>query len=85
VSLSCPKTFHFHLLFYFLSLSLSLSLYIPLSFQGSGSVNTFPRQPRIVGRVDFYAVRVVSMESRRLVFPRTSWIQVWILGWFVVF
>jgi hypothetical protein len=41
-----------------------------LSLQGNGSVNTFPPQRRIVGVV-FYAVRVVSKESRRSVLPRT--------------
>jgi hypothetical protein len=35
------------------------------------SVNTFPRQREIVGGVFFYAVRVVSEESRRLLFLRT--------------
>jgi hypothetical protein len=45
---------------------------IPLSLLGNNSVKTFPRQGRIVGRVVFYAIRVVSKESRRLVLPRTS-------------
>jgi hypothetical protein len=36
----------------------------------NGSVNTFPWQRRIIGGV-FYAVRVVSKESRRLVLPVT--------------
>jgi hypothetical protein len=47
------------------------ALCIPLSLPGNGSVITFPRQRRIV-RGDFYAVRVVSKESRRLVLRRTS-------------
>jgi hypothetical protein len=38
----------------------------------NGSVNTFPRQRRIVGGVVFCAVRLVSKESRRLVLSRTS-------------
>jgi hypothetical protein len=38
----------------------------------NGSVNTFPWQPRIAGGVLFYAVLVVSKESRLLVFPTTS-------------
>jgi hypothetical protein len=40
-------------------------LCISLSLQSNGSVKTFPRQRRIVRGVIFYAVRVVSMESRR--------------------
>jgi hypothetical protein len=48
-----------------------LSVY-PLSLLGNGSVNTFPRQRRIVGGMVFYAVHVISKESRRLVIPRTS-------------
>jgi hypothetical protein len=43
-----------------------------LSLLGSGSVNTFPRQGKIVRGVVFYVVRVVSKESRRLVLPRIS-------------
>jgi hypothetical protein len=35
-------------------------------------VKTFPRQLRTVGCVVFYAIRVVSKESRRFVLPRTS-------------
>jgi hypothetical protein len=34
-------------------------------------VKTFPRQRRILVGVVFYAIRVVSKESRRLVLPRT--------------
>jgi hypothetical protein len=34
------------------------------------SVKTFPRQQNIVGSVVFYRVRVVSKESRILIFPR---------------
>jgi hypothetical protein len=48
-----------------------LSVY-PLLMLGNGSVNTFPRQRRINGGVVFYAVGVVSKESRRLVPIRTS-------------
>jgi hypothetical protein len=44
----------------------------PLSLLGNNSVKTFPQERRIVGGVVFYAVRVVSKESRRLVLPRTS-------------
>jgi hypothetical protein len=44
----------------------------PPSLLGNGSVNMFPRQQGITGGVIFYAVRVVSKESRRLVLPRTS-------------
>jgi hypothetical protein len=40
---------------------------------GSGSINTFPQQRRIVGGV-FYSVRVVSKERRRLVLPRTPYL-----------
>jgi hypothetical protein len=47
-------------------------LYIPLSLLGNNSVNTSPRQRRIVGDVVFYAVSVVSKENRRLVLTRTS-------------
>jgi hypothetical protein len=36
------------------------------------SVNTFPRQRRIVGGIVFYAVNVLSKESRRMVLTRTS-------------
>jgi hypothetical protein len=49
-----------------------LSLCIPLSFLGNNSVKTFPRQRRIVGGVVFYAVRLASKESMRVVLPRTS-------------
>jgi hypothetical protein len=49
----------------------SVGLCIPLSLLGNNSVKTFPRQCRIVGRVVFYVVRVVSNENR-LVLPRTS-------------
>jgi hypothetical protein len=47
-------------------------LRIPLSLLGNNSVKTFQRQRRIVGCVVFYAVCVVSKESRLLVLPRTS-------------
>jgi hypothetical protein len=48
-----------------------LSVFL-LSLLGNGSVNTFLRPRRIVEGVVFYAVRVVSNESGRLVLPRTS-------------
>jgi hypothetical protein len=47
-------------------------LYVPLSFQGNGSVNTFPQQWRIVGGIIFYMFCVMLKELRRLVLPRTS-------------
>jgi hypothetical protein len=47
-------------------------LCILLSLLGNNSVKTFPRQRRIVGGIVFYAIRVVSKESRLLVLPRTS-------------
>jgi hypothetical protein len=50
---------------------LSLRLCI-LTLLANGSVNTFPRQRRIFGRVILYSVCVLSEESRRLVLPRTS-------------
>jgi hypothetical protein len=46
-------------------------LCIPLSLLGNSSINTFPRKI-IVGGIVFYAVRVVSKESRRFVLARTS-------------
>jgi hypothetical protein len=49
-----------------------VDLCIPLSLLGNGSVNTFPRQRRIVRGSVFYVVRVVSNESNRLVLPRSS-------------
>jgi hypothetical protein len=52
--------------------SLLVCMCIPLSLRGNGSVKTFPRQRRIVGGADFYAVRVVSKEIRRSVLRRTS-------------
>jgi hypothetical protein len=36
----------------------SVCLCIPLPYLGNGSVNTFPRQRRIIGRVVFYGVHV---------------------------
>jgi hypothetical protein len=51
--------------------SLWVCMCVPPSLLGNNSVNTFPRQRRIVGGVVFYAVRVVSKQSRRLVLPRT--------------
>jgi hypothetical protein len=57
---------------HYLPLPLHSPFLYPLPLLGNGSVNTFPRQRGIVRGVVFYAVRVVSKESRRLVFPRTS-------------
>jgi hypothetical protein len=42
---------------------------IPLLLLGKNSINTFPRKQSFVGGVVFYAVRVISKESRRLVLP----------------
>jgi hypothetical protein len=57
-----------HVMRYFSYESIWLSVCNPLSLLGSGSVNTFPanthNDTRIVLRVGFYAVRVVSKESR---------------------
>jgi hypothetical protein len=39
-------------------------LCVPLSLKGKGSVNTFPRQRRIVGDVLFYSVVVVPNFSQ---------------------
>jgi hypothetical protein len=50
----------------------SVCVSIPLSFLGNGSVNTFPRQRRIIRGVVFSEVRVISEESRRLVFPELT-------------
>jgi hypothetical protein len=47
-------------------------LCVPLSMLGSNTVKTFSRQRIIVGGVVFYAVGVLSKESRRLMFPITS-------------
>jgi hypothetical protein len=49
--------------------SVSVSLYRLL---GNIWEKMFPRQRRIVGGVVFYAVRVVSNQSRLLILPRTS-------------
>jgi hypothetical protein len=61
-----------------------------ISLLGNDSVNTYPRQRRIVGGVVFYAVHVVSKESRRLVILRIScylliqhyWKPEWHIGMF---
>jgi hypothetical protein len=45
---------------------------VSLPLLGNGSVNTFPRQRGIVGGLVFYAVLVVSKESRRLLLTRAS-------------
>jgi hypothetical protein len=50
----------------------SVNLYISLSLLGNGSVNTFPRQWRIVVGVVFSVVHVISKKSRWLVLPKTS-------------
>jgi hypothetical protein len=42
------------------------------------------RNRRLVGGVVFYAVRVISRESIRLVLPRTSWFNIWNLPDFEV-
>jgi hypothetical protein len=47
-------------------------LCIPLPLQGNGSVHMLLQQWRILGGVIFYAVHVISKESRWLVLPRTS-------------
>jgi hypothetical protein len=47
-------------------------MYISLSLLGNGYVNILTRQRRIFTGIIFYAVRVISKESRRLVLPRTS-------------
>jgi hypothetical protein len=52
--------------------NLCLHVHHSLSLLGNGSLNTFPRHWRVVECVVFYAIRVVSKESRRLVLPRTS-------------
>jgi hypothetical protein len=49
-----------------------LCVCIPLSLLGRSSVKSFQRQPRIVGGVVFYTVRVVSKESRTLLLPTIS-------------
>jgi hypothetical protein len=46
-----------------------------LSLLGNGSVNAFSRERKRVGNVVFYAVHVVSKESRRLVLTTTSCIR----------
>jgi hypothetical protein len=50
---------------------------VSLSFLGNGSLNTFPRQRIIVRGLVFYALYVVSKESRRFVLPRTFWFPSW--------
>jgi hypothetical protein len=47
-------------------------LLISRSLLGNSSVETLPRQRRIVGGIVLYAVRAVSKESRLLVLPSTS-------------
>jgi hypothetical protein len=63
-------------LFYIGSMSLrweSVSLFVyPIPLLSNSSVKTFLLQRRIVVGVVFYAVHVVSKESRRLILPRTS-------------
>jgi hypothetical protein len=58
--------------------SLCVPVCYPLSLLSNGSLNMFPRQrihakkKNCCTRLIFYAVRVVSKESTRLVLPRTS-------------
>jgi hypothetical protein len=63
-------------IFYVVSLlwneTLWVCLCILLSLLGNNSIKTFPRQRRIVGGVVYFAVSVVSKESRRLVLPKTA-------------
>jgi hypothetical protein len=56
--------------------SLWVCLCISLSLLCNNWMKTFPREGRIFGDVVFYAVRVVLMESRLLVLPRTSYFTV---------
>jgi hypothetical protein len=56
-----------------------LSVYPPLSLVGNGSVKV-PLSLRGNGYA-FYAVRVVSNESRRLVLPRTSCFKISKVGY----
>jgi hypothetical protein len=49
----------------------SVCLCIPIWLLGNGSVSTFPWQRRIVGGVVFYAARVISKQSRRLILTKT--------------
>jgi hypothetical protein len=58
---------------HFLSLLSSL-VCVPLSLLDNNSVNMFPHQRRIVRGVVFYAILVVSKESRRVVLLVTSYI-----------
>jgi hypothetical protein len=46
----------------------------PLSLLSNASANTLPQQQKTFGGVVFYAVYVVSKESKQLVLPRTSYI-----------
>jgi hypothetical protein len=50
----------------------TVGLCILLSLLGNGSVNTFPRQRKIVRGVNFCVVRVILNESNRLVIPRIT-------------
>jgi hypothetical protein len=52
-------------------LSVCPYVYPPPLLLGNGPIHTFPRQSRIIGRVVFCAVWVMSKESRRSVIPRT--------------
>jgi hypothetical protein len=52
--------------------SLCVCLCIALQFLGKKSVKTFQRQRRIVGGDVFCEFHVVLKESRRIVLPRTS-------------
>jgi hypothetical protein len=44
----------------------------PSNVADNGSIHMFPQQRRIFGSTVFYAVHVISKESRQLVLPRTS-------------
>jgi hypothetical protein len=48
-----------------------VGLSVSLSLLGNNSVKMFPRQRRIIEDVVFYAVYVVSKESRLLMLHRT--------------
>jgi hypothetical protein len=63
--------------------SVWIRLCIPLSLLGKSSVNTFPRQWRIVEGIVFYLVHVISKESRWLVLTRTCFYYCWIYWRFV--
>jgi hypothetical protein len=53
-----------------------VSVSVPPIVAGQQLIQLFLRQREIAGDVIFYAVCVISKESRRLVLPRTSYIIV---------